>query len=433
MKILALSESNFLRIRLIEVELPENGGLVEIVGKNCTGKTSFLKGIWAILGGKYPPNPIKDGENESVIVMKTEDFTATLTFKRLESADEKGKAYADELIIEDHKGIMKKNPRTYLNKLVGKISISPIKFIEDDAKTRLQELTRILEIPIDMEAWESEYKKLYAERTEANVNVRNIEGALQKMPFNKDIGTEEKSVSDLTGRYEKAQTVHLNHDANVRNRAKTLDEMEKNRARILELESQAKKLANENLDYLQAVDALNVQINQVQLPDLEIIKSELTGSQAFNKMVQENQAIEEKKIEIKSAKEEHGRRDKVLTDHIQKRKQALQAIEFPIPGLSLADESNDLMLTNDSGTFRFDDLNFAKQLEISVALAMMRNPEIKMITIDEGSNFDEDSKKIISDLAEKYGFIVVMAGVQYSDDQPGIHISDGARINVEKG
>src|SRR3546814_3882853 len=78
----------------------------------------------------------------------------------------------------------------------------------------------------------------------------------------------------------------------------------------------------------------------------------------------------------------------------------------------------------------FDQASTAEQIGASVGMGMAANPRLRVIMIREGSLLDDDSMKIVADLAEKHDYQVWLESVQ--SDRPGaVIIEDGMVKSAE--
>ena len=72
----------------------------------------------------------------------------------------------------------------------------------------------------------------------------------------------------------------------------------------------------------------------------------------------------------------------------------------------------------------FEQGSDAEQLRACLAIAMARNPELKVIRIREGSLLDEDSEKLVREIATKKGFQIWQEKVD-SSGKVGFFIEEG--------
>jgi hypothetical protein len=98
---------------------------------------------------------------------------------------------------------------------------------------------------------------------------------------------------------------------------------------------------------------------------------------------------------------------------------AIAAAKMPIAGLDLSDgevKFNGLPLAS-AGT--------AEKIKVGMAISMALAPKLNVVLIDEGSEMDADSMKLISDLAAEKGYQVWLTSCHHDSGFPEIEIVDG--------
>jgi len=96
----------------------------------------------------------------------------------------------------------------------------------------------------------------------------------------------------------------------------------------------------------------------------------------------------------------------------------LTSAPFPVPGLGFSE---------DGVTFNgipFEQLAGAQQIQISMAVAMALNPQVRVVLIDDASLLDRDHFAVVKDMAKEHGF-QVWCGI--------IGNPDGANVVFEQG
>jgi hypothetical protein len=101
---------------------------------------------------------------------------------------------------------------------------------------------------------------------------------------------------------------------------------------------------------------------------------------------------------------------------------SLSAAKLPIEGLGVDEEGV---------TFKdipFNQLSDAEKLKVSVAIAMAKNPTLRVIHIKNGSLLDKKSMAVIESLAKDNDYQIWIERVE---DSVGIKIEDGEVVNAE--
>lgn len=96
----------------------------------------------------------------------------------------------------------------------------------------------------------------------------------------------------------------------------------------------------------------------------------------------------------------------------------LTSAPFPVPGLGFSEDG----VTFDG--IPFEQLAGAQQIQISMAVAMALNPQVRVVLIDDASLLDRDHFAVVKDMAKENGF-QVWCGI--------IGNPDGANVVFEQG
>lgn len=236
MKIVKLTAENFKR--LVAVEITPDGNVVKIAGRNGAGKSSVLDSIVAALGGgkEAPAMPIRAGQDKSVVVVETNEYTITRTFT------EKG----SYLKITNKEGFEARSPQGLLNRIVGQIAFDPLAFIREK-DTRVQRELLLNLVGLDLSAIDA---KITQTKTEASLVRRQLNAAkvsLEQLPDPGDAGNEEATI-DVTALVEElsrgnqhnaARIAHKKRRDSLANEAKELREQLQMKEAELELEEKA--------------------------------------------------------------------------------------------------------------------------------------------------------------------------------------------------
>jgi recombinational DNA repair ATPase RecF len=146
MRIVQLQAENFKRLTAVEIT-PE-GNVVEVTGKNGSGKSSVLDAIYVALVGRSaaPPKPIRNGEEKCLLKLDLGDLTVTRTFTVKEGA-----AYTDTLKVENAEGLRHGKPQEVLDALLGEIGFDPFEFVQMKPAEQADTLLRMVPLPVDLD------------------------------------------------------------------------------------------------------------------------------------------------------------------------------------------------------------------------------------------------------------------------------------------
>ena len=398
-KIVKLEASNFKRLRAVEIN--PDGNLVVIAGRNGQGKTSVLDAITAALGGtstKALPRPIRDGEDKAQIVLETEDLIVTRTFS----------GTASKLTVKGKDGSTFSKGQAKLDELLGRLSLDPLAFTQLSEKDQLKTLLDLVELPFDPAKLEADRAKVFAERTDVNRRIKELQGQATGYTIPADVPAEEVSVSALLTQYREAED-------SFRAQRQAYDKLDGARARVAELE----RLLTDARLAVEAAAAETVKYDRVPVPDLVAIQQKIDNAEQINAGVRAAKAHRELTERLTSLQ---GDADFLTAqlDAIDKRKaDGLAAASFPVEGLRF-DEAG---VTYQGVPFK--QASGAEQLRVSLAMAIALNPGLRVIRIADGSLLDSTNLQLIEEMAASNDYQVWIEMVDETGDF-GITIEDGA-------
>lgn len=432
-KIVQLKIDNVMRLQAVEIT--PNGGVQIIGGDNAQGKTSVLDSIAMAIGGKKlcPPEPIRHGEESAEITVQLGDLTITREF----NIDGK-----NHLTVRNAAGEPLKRPQAILDDLYGSLAFDPLEFAtmgKADAARTLREL-----VGLDVEQEELELARVFALRTEKGRDKRAAEAVVADMPWFEDVG-ERRSVTEIGQRMAAAVGIAQEHEeligARLRNTQreeaikddidKTEQEIARKNDAIDRMRDEADALRTKKTNFELQLTAARVRWEQAArcvddhaVPDIAPIQAELDGVEKHNEKVTANEKREDR---VQFAEQEAAAWKTLDTKHNEIatsiRKQT-EAIKYPITGLELRRE----------GVF-FQDVPFeqgsrAERIKVSLAMGMAMNDKMRVLLIRDGSVLDDESMKIIQELASAHDFQFFIEMARGYEDQAGaIIISDGEVVS----
>lgn len=173
-------------------------------------------------------------------------------------------------------------------------------------------------------------------------------------------------------------------------------------------------VANSSFDEKEAVEAYDshaklhgtLNDNTDQIVFLEKKIGEAVS--ASKKIIERDHAVarhNELEAELEVASKRHAKADSILLELRSLRKGILEGIDLGVDGLSV--EGGELRMNNKP----FRQASYAERVKVSCAVAMKRNPRLKLLRVDNGEALDKDSKAYLLSLAAERGWQVVMACV----------------------
>lgn len=421
-RIVKLTASNIKRIKAIEI-LP-TGHVVTVGGKNDQGKTSLLDSIMFALAGQDSvcERPIREGTSEGKVVVDLGDMIVTKTFKS---------ASAPTLRINMKDGTPVKSPQAILDALCSKISYNPMEWMAMKPDKQLELLSKL--VGVDLAPFKTKREKFYNDRTIVNRDLAQKQAKLATMPEHPDAPAEEVSVKALM---EQLKTLRAGNAANTSVRSKlTVATTARNskdvevKAALQELKDiseslerkthELSKLNGEFAELEQGVTNAKTAVDALQDADETPLNTQIEEADTVNSKVRDNAARKTLSAEVTALSNQ----ESVLTASIEgvdaEKQDALTKAKFPLPELSF-DESGVLL-----DGIPFAQAGMAKKIRASVAIGLALNPKLRIILIRDGSLLDEDSQKLVFDMAKDLDAQVWMEVI---GDGPGVSvvIEDGS-------
>jgi recombinational DNA repair ATPase RecF len=440
MKIIQFNAENVKKLKAVEIK--PSSYVVEISGKNESGKTSLLDAIYYALGGKEAlkstTKPIRSGEKSAKIKLDLGDIVVERRFTEKDSY----------LSVTTKEGAKFPSPQALLDSMVGRISFDPLAFANmdngsaDGKRRQLEDLISLVKLDIDLVKWQKDRQDLVDTRGMLGRNIKDAESQLKMMATVPDnIPEEEISISQLTEEFKTAQDIKTANDAKrkllsdkrgeaeqlqteILTREKTINSMKANLKELEDAQLNAKNTLSVRIEHGKTLKA---EVDTLQDPDMDAITSKMSGVEENNRMVRIKAKRKETEDVLAREKKSYNEKTAEIDALDKKKSDALKSAKFPIANLSFNDEG---VLYKD---IPFSQCSSAERLKVSLAIAMAMNPKVRVIRITDGSLLDADNMKIIADMAKEKDFQCWIERVS-SDDQIGIVIEDGTIVknNYEK-
>lgn len=396
MHIVELQGENFKKMKAFRIT--PKGPLVVISGKNGQGKTSVLDSIVMALAGektelaKLTTKPIRNGETHASVTVTTPEAIITRTWTEKDSY----------LEMKSPEGVKYKSPQHLLDQMTGgDLSFDPLAFTREKPRDQRDALLGIVKLDFDLDAWERDYKLKYDTRTAVGNQGKALQGKLDTTPAAPE-GTpdEELSITALMDELHQADSFNTKLDA---------------AARRLKAASEAFEAAKKELEEAGAEFQKFEKPEQI---DTAALRAKLSSAEDTNRAVRTKKERVALEADVKKHDAEYEKLTNELKAMQEDKAKRLAAAKFPIEGLSFA---------GDEVTYKGIPLaqcSAAEQLKVSMAIAMAKNPKLKVIRIVDGSLLDESNMEIVQEMAERNGFQVWIERVDSSGTQ-GVVISDG--------
>lgn len=410
MKIVQLHAENFKRLGVVEIT-PE-GNLVTIGGKNGHGKSSVLDAIFVALKGRAvaPPTPVRKGEEKCTIRLDMGDLVVTRTFHAKE-----GGTYTDTIKVESADGLRYGKPQDVLNALLGEVGFDPFAFVNLKPKDQAARLLEMVPLPIDLDEFRALDASDFAKRTEVNRDVTRLEAQLAGIP-EEQVPAETPDRAALTDQLGNAADTNSRISQEQARREQEATRIRGGREQAQGYRDTAARLRRE-ADEVEAkavelegkVDAAEKALNDLppvgEFVDTDAIRQQLRDAEAELAIIDRQTRRAEIAADLAAAKERSRALTDAMAERARQRNEALAAAEMPVEGLAFAlDERGDPVLTYEGLPFDKDQISTAVQLRVSTAIGMAANPRLRVLRISDGSLLDEDSMKMLADMAEAEDF-----------------------------
>lgn len=426
MNIVRLEAENIKRLTAVQIT-PDGAPMVVIAGENEAGKSSVLDAIAMALGGKalIPKKPIRDGQDHASVTVDLGDYIVTRTFTP---------SGGTSLKITNREGLTVPSPQAMLDGLVGTLTFDPLAFAEMDEDEQAATLRRLA--GLNTTDLDTEYPKVFAERTNVNRDEKQLRAAYEKAPSHPGVGTEVVSSADVAKALEAAAALHA--DAVQKQNAEEARRHEQRLAgdRIHYAESRIEKireeLADAELELMTAESAARDAATAVAaataaaaeawtlVPDQTALRQQLGTIEATNEQVRANQRKAELKAAADAKKAESAKLTKRLNALEMEKAARLAKATFPVPELGL-----------DATGVTWNGLPFAQastavRVRASVAIGLALNPKLKVLLIRNGNDLGKKNLHLIAEMAERAGAQVWIEKIDNTHGLMTVVIEDGA-------
>lgn len=416
MKIVRLQAENIKRI--LAVDITPDAAVVEISGKNGSGKTSILDAIWWTLGSakNVQDKPVRDGAESGHCTLDLGEYVVTRRFRVKDDGE-----YTTSITVQNADGFKASSPQEILDGFVGKLSFDPLAFSRMRPADQVAAL-RDLVPDFDFDAEEKAIKVDFDARTDVNRRIRDLKGQLAGMAFIEGAPSERLSAEALISEINEAMQF---------NRSIELDEVQRREAEArMDRFSERIKAANHEIARLQQeIESLKTSIDQAQLDldgkgplkdpiDIEPLREKLSDMERLNRLF--DQAAERDRLVGELEKNEAASR--AYSDAIEQRKErmnsAVSSANLPVPGMRFSEDGVYV------GDVPFSQLSDAQQLQVSIAVAGAMNPRLRVIRVRDGSLLDTDAMAYLRGYAAENDLQIWIERVSDGEGS-GLIIEDG--------
>lgn len=433
MRIISFTAENVKKLRAIAIR-PEDAPVVQITGRNGQGKTSVLDAVWWILTGQnnVQDEPIRKGALTAKSTLEiggsAVEFIMTRSWRKNETDET-----ISNILVETAAGSTVRTPQAFLDSLIGSLALDPLEFARADDKKQFDVLKRFV-TGYDFEMKAAERKKLYDDRTVVNRRVIEAKALVQKIVISPEYAIVRVDEDAILAKLQNIAAENESIGKRTTNRKRLSDECAIARARavaitaeIESLQSRIDNLKEESVAQIQkAIDGEKRIAEAPPLPDLlktEDIMKELEQAKASNRQVavrEEKKSYEDSYIALQQQADDLSA---ALAEIDAAKSVAIQKAAMPVLGLSVGDG---IVLFNG---VPFKQASDAEQLRVSIAIAMHSNPKLRVIRVRDGSLLDEESMKMLEQMAVDNDYQVWIERVD-SSGKVGFVIEDGFLVGA---
>jgi hypothetical protein len=455
MKIVRLQSENVKRLKAIDIT-PGADPLVTVGGKNDAGKSSVLDSIAYALGGSalIPSEPIRKGESEARIEVDLGDLVVVRKFKRerVQREEPFGAHPPDSnvmhvgtiewgetrssLVIKNKDGATYPSPQALLDGLLGKLTFDPLAFKDMPRDAQHNTLKKL--VGLDFSALDMNRQVAYERRTALNREVKELEAKLKGAPQHPDVPAEETPMQTVSEEMLAAERARQRAD-------ETRRQLDEHQTKLHELSLRRRQhadlikkfeaeLEQERQDYrnIEVVikDAQGkaeillktAQEAQTAVPDMDKLRQRLTDVEALNAKVRDNKKRAGLAQQLRNIQQAVTHQAALIESFDLERERKLAAAQYPVPGLGLNDEGV---------TFNgvpFEQASTSEQLRVSVATGLALNPKLKVLLVRNGNALDDDSLKLVGNMAAEADAQVWLEYVTANAEGVSVMLEDGAIV-----
>lgn len=418
MKILQFNAENVKKLTVVQIK--PDGNIVQLTGRNGSGKTSVLDSIlWAMAGTEaIQSKPIRKGAETARIELALGIGGATKLI-----VERRFTEHSSYLTVKSVDGAKYPSPQRMLDDLLGTLTFDPLGFMREKPREQFETLRKLVKLDIDPDALDEANVTDAAKRTDINRDAKSLRARLLAIPDPPEglpaapideagllAGLETAAAGNVrieqrkAKRGEYARTIEkLNSDAAAdRLRARQI---------LTDAETKEKQAAQLQAD-LDAAPSLP------EPTDITVLRADLNTARATNRDI----ASKNQRAKLESEADALQKQADGLTAAMDARKAAklaaIEKAEMPIPGLGMGEGE---VLFNGVPLNQASD---AEQLMVSTAIAAALNPKLRVLRIRDGSLLDSDALKRLAAFAEERDFQIWLEVVN-SSDPTAIVMEDG--------
>jgi len=395
MKIIRLMAENIKKLTAIEIR--PDGNVVQITGKNGSGKTSTLDALWWVFTGaaNIQSQPIRHGEEKARIEVElgaagkvelivTRTFTPTNSYLSVQTAD----------------GAKYPKPTEFMQDLIGSLTLDPLAFMRQPAKAQFDTLRGLVVLDIDPEELDRLNKADFDARTILNRDAKQKRAAAATITVPEGLPAEAVDETTLLDQMAAAADINSSIERRRANRANAATTITVNRAAIAEKLEAAEKLRAEAVAIAATTDKLESEIAAAgELPalvDVTELRTVLDTAKDVNALIEKRTRRDTLATEADAIEADAESLTAAMLSRTEQKLAAIAKADMPVPGLSFGDG-----IVTFNG-IPLDQASDAEQLQVSMSIAAAFNPKLRVLRVRDGSLLDDDAMVRLAAFAEKH-------------------------------
>ena len=395
---------NFKGIEDLQKEI--NGKSVYLVGKNGSGKTSFIDAVWCGLTGKnLPETPIHNNKKKGLIEIDLGDCIARTKFvkdkpARFELERKEFDKEADKFI---------KSPRGYLEKKIGLLNFDIEEFFAKSNAEQVKYFAKI--VGVDFSDLDGDIEELTDTRKFDKKKLAEYENK-NAWYKKEDLEREFINVVELSQKINKAKEL-------AANQKRVLEALETKQKEASEL---AEKLVEKKAEVAKCISWLDSAKDKITTADaIEKMDAELQNSDDLNNSKREATEAKEAEKEVDNYK---AMIEQATSDIDKKRQEKAKRISKNIKVDGLTYDVNGERFLYDGLPFDNKQINTASQLIAGMKIASTMLKELRILRVD-GSLIDKSNMHEVEAWANENDIQLFVEVVDRDGGEFSVNINEG--------
>ncbi len=448
LKLIKAEVTNFKNIdhRIVDMD----GRSMVIIGKNGAGKSSLIQALMSPLNAKMvPAEPIKDGEERaSVELTISGKLHGEETLYRVDMYFTPGNKKGRLVVTNSDGEAIKGATKSIVNSIVGNIGFDMFEFL-DMAKTKEGKVSKPgIKKQIDvlkgfmkpeekdqMHSIETEYKEKYEERTGYNSRIKQLEAFLQNSEYTQEeIDKYSKPIDASKIQQQSSEMAKKisNHDSVLKGIESKEDEIKAKEEDVEDIKNEIKKLQEKLKGKENAISDLKKDIQKGKewleknpKPNPEDIDKQLAEINEHNAKHEEIRSFIEKNNELNDCKDKSNFISNELKELEEQKKKVMSSSSLPVKGLSFDEDQ----IYYKGLPFVEGQIPTSTLIGIGTKIAMAMNPNLKVLTIHDGSLLDKETLSAVIKMTEKYGYQLLIEIVDQNGGDLDIKFTEEYLLN----